>query len=408
MDLNGMRRQPAEWQTKRLDEITNTQKPISYGIVQTGKPIHNGVKCIRVVDIKNGRINPEDLITTSEEISTAYKRTILSTGDLVIALRGKIGELALIEPALAGSNLTRGVALISPTDEVDSEYLLHYLSSAESRRVFEKNLNGSALQEIPIAALRAITAAIPNKVEQRGIASVLSDMDALLAKLDQLIAKKRDIKQAAMQELLTGRWRLPGFSAPWAPVKIGTFTECTSGGTPNTEKNAYWGGHIPWMNSGELNLKRVHDVEGRITEEGLKNSSTKTIPPGCVLIGLAGQGRTRGTAAINTISLTTNQSIAAIHPSQKHISEYLYHNLDFRYEELRAMSTGDGGRGGLNLGIIRNAVVPLPEISEQTAIATMLNDIDTEITALEARREKTLRLKQGMMQELLSGRIRLI
>lgn len=176
----------------------------------------------------------------------------------------------------------------------------------------------------------------------------------------------------------------------------------------STRINDYWGGSIRWMNSGELNLKTIREVEGRITEQGLQSSSTKMIPQKCILIGLAGQGRTRGTVAINLIELCTNQSIAAILPNNRFIPEYLYYNLDARYEELRSLSTGDGGRGGLNLTIIRSLDVPLPNIMEQTAIASVLSDIDTEITTLEQQLDKTRNLKQGMMQELLTGRIRLV
>ena len=124
-------------------------------------------------------------------------------------------------------------------------------------------------------------------------------------------------------------------------------------------------------------------------------------------MGLAGQGKTRGTVAVSKIKLCTNQSIAAIFPSSEHSTDYLFYNLDIRYEELRSLSTGDGGRGGLNLTIIRDLKVPFPSLREQTAIATILSDMDEEIQALMKRLSKTLQIKQGMMQELLTGRTRL-
>ena len=114
----------------------------------------------------------------------------------------------------------------------------------------------------------------------------------------------------------------------WEVKSLGDITRIQAGGTPSTLFEAYWNGNIRWMNSGELNLKRVYEVEGRITELGLNNSSTHLIPKGCVLIGLAGQGKTRGTAAINYVDLCTNQSIAAIFPSKFHSSDFLYQYLD--------------------------------------------------------------------------------
>ena len=250
--------------------------------------------------------------------------------------------------------------------------------------------------------------ALPELSEQRAIAEALSDVDGLLTALEALIAKKRAIKQAAMQQLLTGKTRLPGFSGAWETKRLGEFTNCTAGGTPSTVISEYWGGTIRWMNSGELNNKIVHDVEGRITEQGLRESSTKIVPPQCVLVGLAGQGKTRGTVAITTIELCTNQSIAAIYPNDSFIPEYLYYSLDARYEELRGMSTGDGGRGGLNLQIILSITVPFPHVDEQRAIAAILSDMDAETAALEQRRDKCRAVKQGMMQQLLTGQVRLI
>ena len=159
---------------------------------------------------------------------------------------------------------------------------------------------------------------------------------------------------------------------------------------------------------GELNNKIVYDVEGRVTERGLRESSTKIVPPRCVLVGLAGQGKTRGTVAINMVELCTNQSIAVIYPNDSFISEYLYHNLDARYEELRGDVYRKWRARGLNLQIILSIAVPFPNVYEQRAIATVLSDMDAEIAALERRRDKTNAVKQGMMQQLLTGRVRLV
>jgi len=189
----------------------------------------------------------------------------------------------------------------------------------------------------------------------------------------------------------------------WTIKKIGDFANVTSGGTPSTSRGDYWGGEIKWMSSGELNYKRVVDVVGRITQKGLANSATKILPKQCVLIGLAGQGKTRGTAAINYIDICTNQSIAAIHPSSVVSNEFLYHNLDNRYNELRSLSTGDSGRGSLNLTIIKNIDICMPsKHSEQVAIANALSGTDTWIQSLTSLIAKKQNVKQGTIQTLLN------
>ena len=193
----------------------------------------------------------------------------------------------------------------------------------------------------------------------------------------------------------------------WEVKQISDFTSVVTGGTPSTQHAEYWGGDIRWMNSGELNLKFVYDVEGRITEEGLNNSSTHIIPAKCVLVGLAGQGKTRGTAAYNLVSLCTNQSIAAFLPTDTHSSLYLYYVIDSLYDYLRLLSSGDGGRGGLNKQILSSLNIVLPPIAEQRAIAEVLSDVDGLIAALDKKIAKKRLLKQGAMQQLLTGKKRL-
>ena len=193
----------------------------------------------------------------------------------------------------------------------------------------------------------------------------------------------------------------------WEVKAIRKLSKSIAGGTPSTKRDEYWGGSILWMNSGELNLKRVYDTKGRITELGLKNSSTKLIPKHSVLIGLAGQGKTRGTVALNEVELCTNQSIAAILPSKEFLPVFLYYNLDSRYQELRQLSTGDGGRGGLNLNIINSLKIPLPPLPEQRAIANILSTWDTAIQTTQALISQKEQEKKWLMQNLLTGKKRL-
>lgn len=315
---------------------------------------------------------------------------------------GTIGKVFFVESDFWPLNTTLYVRDFHGNDVLYVHHLLQtvdFQSHSGKSGVPGVNRNDVHQEFVHIPARRS---------EQEAIAKALLDADALIDSLEQLLTKKRQIKQGAMQELLTGQRRLPGFVGVWAEARIGDFTDCTSGGTPSTREERYWGGTIPWMSSGELHLKRVSHVDGRITEEGLENSSTKWIPAGCVLIGLAGQGKTRGTVAMNLIPLCTNQSIAAIFPADVYDMEFLYHNLDWRYEELRELSAGDGGRGGLNLTLIRSITVPEPSKEEQQAIAQVLSDMDTEIATLESRLTKARALKQAMAQALLTGRIRLV
>ena len=195
----------------------------------------------------------------------------------------------------------------------------------------------------------------------------------------------------------------------WVVKEIGCFTEVVTGATPSTQIQSYWNqGTIRWMSSGEVNLKYVREVIGRITEEGYRNASTHLLPPHCVLIGLAGQGKTRGTAAYTLVSLCTNQSIGSILPNDLYCSLFLYHYMDAKYSELRLLSAGDGGRGGLNKKLLSEYKVSLPPtIEEQERIANALSQVDDLLAALDEQIEKKKLIKQGTMQQLLTGKTRL-
>ncbi len=201
--------------------------------------------------------------------------------------------------------------------------------------------------------------------------------------------------------------RFSEYGGKWERIKLGKITLLITGATPSTMNGDYWGGTIRWMNSGELNLKRVYEVENRITEKGLKHSSTKLIPKHSVLIGLAGQGKTRGTVAMNMVELCTNQSIAAILPAENiYNSDFLYHNLDGRYDELRKLSTGEGGRGGLNLQILKSLPINLPTLPEQQKIANFFTAIDQKISQLKRKKTLLEQYKKGVMQKIFSQQIR--
>ena len=195
--------------------------------------------------------------------------------------------------------------------------------------------------------------------------------------------------------------RVP-FAHPWSQDTIGSKAEVTVGGTPSTTVARYWGGHVPWMSSGDVHLRRISDVSGRITGAGLRASAAKMVEPPAVAIALAGQGKTRGTAALTEIALCTNQSVALITPRDDELDAlYLYYALDYRYEELRARSAG-GGRAGLTKQIVQNVPVPLPHPNEQSHIAEILNTLDATIRETEAVVAKLRQVKAGLLHDLLT------
>ena len=159
--------------------------------------------------------------------------------------------------------------------------------------------------------------------------------------------------------------------------KVGDFAECFAGATPSTKIPSYWDdGNIPWMSSGEVHKGRIQDTDAKITQQGYDGCSTKMVPIHSIVVALAGQGKTRGTVAINEIELCTNQSLCAIVPNEEINYEYLFHNLRGRYKELRSMSGDVDGRGGLNLKHIQSIKVIVPPMSEQMKFVSIARQAD--------------------------------
>jgi type I restriction enzyme S subunit len=226
--------------------------------------------------------------------------------------------------------------------------------------------------------------------EQRAIATALSDVDALLAKLNQLIAKKRSLKQAAMQQLLTGQTRLPGFDGEWEGKRLGEIAHIKTGGKNNQDK----------IEDGEYPFFVRSATMERI------NSYTHE----CEAILVPGEGGIGSIFHYIRGRFDVHQRVYAITQFLPNVSGKYVHLFISTHFGAHAMKNSVKATvDSLRLPTFQEFEIRLPpSLEEQTAIATVLTDMDSELTALEARRDKTRAIKRGMMQELLTGRIRLV
>ena len=230
----------------------------------------------------------------------------------------------------------------------------------------------------------------------------LEVQDEIVRILDDYTKSVEELKEKLNKELIARKkqysWYrdyLLKFKNKVEIVKLGSISELKSGGTPKTENLEYWeNGNIPWMSSGEVNKGNIYETEKKITKEGYNNSSAKMLPKDTVVIALAGQGKTRGTVAITRIELCTNQSICGIIPNEKLNSDFLYHYLKTQYENLRQLSSGDGTRGGLNLKMLNNYLVPLPPLEVQKRIVEVLDNFEKTCKELNIELSSEIEVKQ--------------
>lgn len=208
-----------------------------------------------------------------------------------------------------------------------------------------------------------------------------------------------------MQELLTGKRRLPGFSGKWEETTLGSVAErIVGGGTPSRSIPYYWDGAIPWMTVKDFACYSPHGTLEYITHEGLNNSASHLIPRGTLITSTR---MALGKAVIYEVDVSINQDLKAIFIKKDIAILFLFY-----WFQLNASAIADLGSGSTVMGIslcdFKKIIVNKPPRPEQIAIAEILSEMDAEIDALDAKLGKVRLVKQGMMQELLTGRIRLI
>lgn len=345
------------------------------------------------------KISNDDYLKLSKRIKPEY-------GDIIFARYASVGAVRFID-TIRPFLVSYSCAIIKPYNSVMGKYLYYYLQSAEIQKQIEIAINAGTQKNVGLNSLANFLIYVPDEDLIDKIVEILSNTDCLISSLQKLIEKKKAIKQGAMQELLTGKKRLPGFCGKWNIKKLGSICEIVNGGTPSTSVPEYWHGKILWCTPTDITsckAKYICDTESKITENGLKSSSATILPKGALLLC---SRATIGEVRIAGKAICTNQGFKSLVVHENISNEWLYyivHNLKPKMLEKAIGSTFlEISKKDLSeLDII------VPEFSEQCAIAQVLSDMDSEIEQLEKKLAKYQQIKQGMMQELLTGRIRLV
>ena len=438
---------PSDWEVKKIGELTN---------VLTGFPfpgntiLENGnVRLLRGVNITEGQIRHSDDIDRfySGNIES-LREYALREDDLVIGMDGsKVGKnSAIIHKNESGNLLVQRVARLRVKNSKQPiSYLFYFISSNNFIAYIDSLKTNSAIPHISPADIRNYTIPLPSKIEeQQHIANALSDVDTLINNLEKLIAKKKNIKQGAMQQLLTGKKRLPGFApdertgsrptderrkechsersakreveessgykmtelgmipSDWEVKKVGSIGKIITGSTPPRGDSTLWNGTFCWLSAQDFKQKNIFNSVEKISELGKKYC--RLLPKDSVLVTCIAS---IGLNAISRVECATNQQINAIVCNDKNNPNYIYYAIEMRSDDLKVLA-GQTAVPIVNKEQFENFELILPSKAEQTAIANVLSDMDTEISALETKLAKYRTLKTGMMQQLLTGKIRLI
>ena len=407
---------PADWRVARFDSVFDVQQGR-----QVSKGNRVGENQRPFLRTKNVFWNRLDLADLDEmHFSEADEsRLALKPDDLLICEGGDIGRTAiwrgLISRCYYQNHLHR--ARIRDPKTADAQFVLFWFWYAfDFGHLYFGRGNVTTIPNLSQSKLRELPLAIPTLPEQRKIAEVLGLVQRAIEQQERLIALTAELKKALLHQLFTQGLRgeppkqteIGPVPESWEVVTLSDVAKLQSGGTPARDKPEYWtAGDIPWVKTSEIDYCVIRMTEERITREGLANSAAKVFPKGTLLIAMYGQGVTRGRVGLLGIDAATNQACAAITPrdEQKVSTRFIYHFLEFHYEDLRQMGHGANQRN-LNAALIKGFRLSFPKPDEQAQIVEALDILNAKLTLHQSKHAALTSLFRTLLHQLMTAQLR--
>ena len=406
---------PLDWEVSIVKNhavvITKGTTPTTYGHSYT----EEGVLFLRVENIgEQGKFVLEEVKYISEETDKFLSRSRLQSGDILFSIAGALGRVAVIPDFLLPANINQALALIRfKNTNLDRQYLKYVLQSdlikaqvnLMAAQLAQANLNLQQVGDLKIP--------LPNKSEQKKIAEILSSLDEAIEKSREIIEKTKELKKGLIQELLTRgighknfkKTEIGEIPGKWEVVKIGEICETVGGSTPSTNKKEYWDGNILWAVPTDISNLRgnvIFDTEKKITEKGLFSCAARLIPEGSILLTSRAP---IGECVINMRPMATNQGFASLICKENAYNWFIFYKVKSIKKELERLGS-EGTSKKISKKSIRAIKISLPPISEQKKIAEILLIADEEIEKEVTRKENLEIIKKGLMQGLLTGKVR--
>ena len=408
---------PEDWEVVSLSHFWNVQdcKHVTAQFVTDGFPI---------ASIREVQSRFVDLTKAKQTTSKFY--TLLTeggrkprAGDLIVSRNATVGEVAQVAEWHPLFAMGQDVCLLRKSSP---EFSTDYLQSVFRSHIVVNQLSdlmvGSTFKRANVQQIKNFVVPMPPPPEQCAIAEALSDADALIEALEQLIAKKRQVKQGAMQELLTGKRRLPGFSGEWETWTLGQLFDLLRTAN-NSRSELAEEGDIGYLHYGDIHTHATaffdFTTDLRTFIPRAKVSTIPRLADGDLVMADASEDTVAIGKAVEVRGLNGREAVAGLHtmllrPRKDVLADGFKGYLQFLKSVRTALvrlATGVSVYGITKSGV-KAIEVTIPKPVEQAAIAAILSDMDEEIAALEDKLAKARQIKQGMMQELLTGRIRLV
>lgn len=405
---------PSEWEVKKLGEITIGKGEYGIGASATdyieGKP-----RYLRITDIGDScRLLFNDIKGLDD---ANYEKYILKEGDIVFARTGNTTGKGYVYNKDHGELVYAGFLIkYSIDNNIAKHNFIKYVIQSKrywdwvsimSTRSGQPGINSTEYSSFIIQ--------LPPLKEQEKIASILLTVDEQIDNVDALIEKNKELKKGLMQTLLTKgightkfkKTEVGEIPEEWDIEKLGNIVEVISGATPKTNINEYWdNGDICWATPTDItsNGKYISITEKTITESGLKNCSAKLLPIGSILMS---SRATIGERCINTVPMATNQGFKSLVCKARVNNEFIYYYIDILKEKLIGLASGSTFLE-VSKKVVEDVKVAVPSLEEQEKIVSILSEIDNKIHEYENKKKKLEELKKGLMQQLLTGKIRVV
>jgi type I restriction enzyme S subunit len=392
------------WHTKSIGSLLATHFSGAWGSdPRPGRPVTTVLRATDIDDEGHVDLHSGALRSLSAREAQAKK---LITGDVLLEASGggpgkPVGRPAWFEAGVrqdfATSNFFK-VLRPNPT-VVDSKFLLwRLLALAKQPEIWQFQQQTTGIINLKFQDYLRYQIELPSVDEQRRIAEILDAVDDQIRVTEEIVAKLKLAKLGTSHDLFDEQdWRL-------AP--LGEMSQVRNGTTPSRARRDYWdGGTVSWLASGKVNEYVVTDASERITTKAVSECGLRILPPGSVIIGMIGEGRTRGMSARLDLHAAINQNLAGVIPGDQLAGGFLHHYLVHSYQRLRG-----GGRGSnqdaLNTKLVSDFLVPLPPLEKQHEIVRTLDALDHRAGQEALAIAKLNSLKGGLMSDLLTGRVR--
>lgn len=403
---------PGDWEVETLNSIIDKDRKITYGIVQPGEYDDKGVYIIRAKDYSFGWVKNDSIFKANQEIEKSYARARVKKGDILLTIVGSVGNLAIVPKRLNNANITQQTARLAfDVNKANNIFYYNFLMSDIALKEIKRYMKNGVQPSLNLSDVEKFKVVVPSIREQEKIASILSSVDEQIDNVDGLIEKNKELKKGLMQQLLTKgightkfkKTDIGEIPEEWEVKRLDLIGEIVTGSTPKTSEKDNYGDEYLWVSPGDLGIKKyVTNTVKMLSHKGF--SKTRKLPKGAILVTCIGS--TIGKMGISRSELSTNQQINSIICNENINSEFIYYALNYNFKMYTSFISTQAVPI-INKTTFGEFLIQIPSIQEQTKIALILSELDKKIEEYGNRKEKLEELKKGLMQQLLTGKMRL-